>query len=114
MAHTYTTTTVYSRTSRQSIKSQIVVPTHAGPYGDAPLACNTADFCGELDERLHALNTTLRGVHEDVHAKLTLQQETITKPTLDRCDCRKEMNCSIARQMELLTSAWSGFCQPQQ
>ena len=75
---------MYSRTSRQSIKSQIVVPTHAGPYGDAPLACNTADFCGELDERLHALNTTLRGVHEDVHAKLTLQQETITKPTLDR------------------------------
>eukprot|EP00892_Ulva_mutabilis_P008626 jgi/Ulvmu1/6135/UM027_0113.1 len=113
VAHTYTSTTVHSKNCSHSVKAQIVMPTHAGPYGDTPLECNMAGFCGELDDRLLALNTTLQAVHQDAHEKLVRRHRSIQSCQAGSQAARQTMNSSIARQMELHTATVSNYCQAQ-
>lgn len=110
VAHTHTTTAVHSRKAQHSVKTQIMAPTHAGPYGDTPLHCNMAGFCGELDERLYALNSTLAGVYQDVQDKLSDQQHSATLRKSRSSGARVHMNGSLARQVQLLTAAWTTYC----
>jgi hypothetical protein len=104
--HTHSTITAHSSRSNHRIRTHIVSALHPGPDGHARLDCNYGTFCGELDERLHALDNTLERVRGH------LKDKTLTTYTVEAAERRNCLNSGLQTQMALMTAVFAKYCQP--